>query len=114
GSDPIQAPHQAIINRVTVTEGASVKKGSELFLLRSDEIRGLNTQFRTGTEDLRSKEVSLAQGDSAYKAQARIKASEIEQAKTEVSFRDSHSKTSRDLYQRMEKLAAQGGFSETD
>ncbi len=114
GADPIQSPHQAIISHVAVTEGASVKKGDELFVLRSDEIRGLNTQFRNSTEDLKTKETSLVQGDAAYKSQARIKASEVEQAKTEVSFRENHAKTSRDLYERMEKLAAEGGFSETD
>src|ERR1700730_8284793 len=71
GADPIQSPHQAIISRVSVTERARVKKDTALFLLRSDEIRGLNTQFETFTEDLRSKEQSLIQGESAYKAQAK-------------------------------------------
>jgi multidrug resistance efflux pump len=114
GADPIQSSHQAIISRLAVTEGASVKKGAELFLLRSDEIRGLNTQFSNANEDLRTRETSLAQSDTAYKAQTRIKASEIEQAKSEVAFREAHAKSSRDLYSRMEKLAAEGGFSETD
>ena len=114
GADPIQSPHQAIISRVSVTEGATVKKDTELFLLRSDEIRGLNTQFGTFTEDLHSKEQSLIQGESAYKAQAQIKNSEIEQAKSEVKFRENHAKTSRDLFDRMQKLAEEGGFSETD
>ena len=60
GADPIQSPVRAIISRVAVDEGQSVKAGEELFVLRSDEIRGLDTQFRTLTEDLRSKEESLA------------------------------------------------------
>ena len=46
GADPIQSPHQAIISRVAVTEGEIVKKGAELFVLRSDEIRGLTLSFR--------------------------------------------------------------------
>ena len=114
GADPIQSPHAGILQRVAVTEGEIVKKGAELFVLRSDEIRGLDTQFRTLSEDLRSKEQSLIQGDSAFKAQSMIKDAEGEQAKSEVQFRENHAKTSRDLYNRMEKLAAQGGFSETD
>src|SRR6266513_1355158 len=36
GADPIQAPHAAIISRVSVTEGQLVNKGAELFVLRSD------------------------------------------------------------------------------
>jgi len=114
GADPIQSPHQAVISRVSVGEGATVKKGAELFVLRSDEIRGLDTQFRTLTEDLHTKEESLAQSDSAYTAQASIKQAEIEQAKSEVQFRENHAKTSRDLFTRMEKLSKQGGFSEVD
>src|SRR5213080_348471 len=59
GADSIQAPRQAIISRVAVEEGQPVKLGEVLFVLRSDEIRGWDTQFRTLTEDLRSKEESL-------------------------------------------------------
>src|SRR6266496_5991332 len=61
GADPIQSPRQAVISRVAVEEGQPVKAGEDLFVLRSDEIRGWDTQFRTLTEDLRTKEESLTQ-----------------------------------------------------
>jgi membrane fusion protein len=114
GGDPIQAPRQAIISRVAVDEGEPVKTGQQLFVLRSDEIRGWDTQFRTLTEDLRTKEESLADFEKAYVAQLGIKKAEIEQAKSEVKFRENHVKASRDLATRMEKLATQGGFSQVD
>jgi membrane fusion protein len=114
GSDPIQSPRQAVISHVAVDEGQPVKAGEELFVLRSDEIRGWDTQFRTLTEDLRSKEESLTRFETAYAAQLEIKTGEIEQAKSEVKFRESHAATSRDLVTRMEKLAKQGGESEID
>src|SRR6266481_3772201 len=66
GADPIQSPRQAIISRVAVEEGQPVKAGEDLFVLRSDEIRGWDTQFRTFTEDLRTKEESLTQYNTAY------------------------------------------------
>src|SRR5262249_12363940 len=84
GADPIQSPRQAIINRVIVEEGQPVKAGEELFVLRSDEIGGWDTQFRTLTEDLRTKQESLHRNESAYAAQLGIKSAEIEQAKSEV------------------------------
>src|SRR6266478_10202257 len=59
GADPIQAQHQGTISRVSVGEGQVVKKGAELFVLRSDEIRTWDTQLRTLTEDLHTKEQSL-------------------------------------------------------
>jgi len=114
GADPIQSPRQAIISRVAVEEGQPVKAGEDLFILRSDEIRGWGTQSRTLTEDLRAKEESLTQYETAYVAQLEIKKAEIEQAKSEVKFRENHAKTSRELVTRMEKLAKQGGESEID
>lgn len=114
GADPIQSPHQAVISRVAVGEGETVKKGAALFVLRSDEIRGWDTQFRTMNEDLRTKEESLAQSDTAFIAQKSIKESEIEQSKSEVAFRENHALTSRDMVNRMEKLSKKGGFSEID
>src|SRR5437879_8564846 len=96
GADPIQAPHQAVISHVAVSEGHTVKSGEELFVLRSDEIRGWDTQFRTLTEDLRTKEESLTESDTAYAAQLNIKRAEIEQAKSEVKFRENHAKTTHD------------------
>jgi RTX toxin transport system membrane fusion protein len=114
GADPVQSPVRAIISHVGVDEGQPVKAGEELFVLRSDEMRGLDTEFRTLTEDLRSKEESLARNESAYVSQLGMKNAEIEQAKSEVKFRENHANTSRDLVTRMEKLAKLGGESEID
>ena len=86
GADQIQAAHPGIITRVSVTEGQTVSKGSELFVLRSDEIHALDTQFQTLSEDLRTKEEGLERSETAYKAQLNIKLAEIEQAKSEVIF----------------------------
>src|SRR5437879_967907 len=60
GGGPSQSPVRAIISHVGVDEGQPVIAGEELFVLRSDEIRCLDTQFRTLTKDLHSKEESLA------------------------------------------------------
>jgi multidrug resistance efflux pump len=114
GADPVQSPRQAVISRVGVSEGQIVKKGDELFVLQSDEIRGWDTQFRTSEAELRNREESLIKNDAASAAQIDIKTAEIEQAKSEVKFRESHAKTSRDLVNRMEKLAAEGGVSEVE
>ena len=114
GADPIQSPRQAIISRVAVEEGQPVKAGEDLFVLRSDEIRGWDTQFRTFTEDLHTKEEGLTQYETACAAQLEIKKAEIEQSKSEVKFRENHAATSRDLVTRMEKLAKLGGESEID
>ena len=114
GADPIQSPRQATISRVVVEEGQPVNRGDQLFVLRSDEIAGWDTQFRTLNEDLKTKQESLTRNERAYTAQLGIKSAEIEQAKSEVQFRENHARTSRELVTRMEKLAKQGGESEVD
>ena len=114
GADPVQSPRQAVISRVAVSEGQSVKAGEELFGLRSDEIRGWDTQYRTMEAELRNRQESLLKNDDAHTSLLDIKSNEIEQARSEVKFRENHMKTSRDLTTRMEKLAHQGGVSEFD
>ncbi|MDQ3118437.1 MAG: HlyD family efflux transporter periplasmic adaptor subunit [Verrucomicrobiota bacterium] len=114
GADPIQSPYLAIVNRVAVTEGDTVKAGAELFVLRSDEIRGLDMQFRTLTEDLPEREGNLAKSDSAFVAQIEIKDAEIAQAETEVKFRERHAQTNRELVERMERLSKNGGISQVE
>jgi membrane fusion protein len=113
GADSIQSPRQGVITKA-VEEGAQVKKGGDLFVLRSDEIRGWGTQNRTMSEELRSKTQSLQQFDTAYDAQLEMKKAEIEQARSEVGFRENHTRTSRDLVNRMQKLTKQGGESEVE
>ncbi|MEO6872765.1 MAG: HlyD family efflux transporter periplasmic adaptor subunit [Chthoniobacterales bacterium] len=114
GADPIQSPRLAVVDKVAVTEGQTVQRGAPLFVLRSDEIRGLDTEQRTLSEDLKTNEEGLTKSDAAYVAQAEIKKAEIAQAESEVAFREKHSATSRDLVQRMEKLTKNGGISKVE
>ncbi len=111
GADPIQSPRIAVVNKVGVSEGETVKAGQELFVLRSDEIRGLDTQLRSAQEDLRTREADLAKAEGAYTSQIEIKDAEIAQAESEVKFREKHAVTNRELVARMEKLSQAGGIS---
>ena len=114
GADSIQSPRQGMIVKA-VTEGQKVTKDAELFVLRSDEVRGWETSSHTMGEELKSKTQSLAQFDAAYDAQFQIKKEEVEQARSgELVFAKNHTRTSRDLVNRMEKLAKQGGESEVE
>src|SRR5260370_34783258 len=45
GADPIQAPHQAVISRAAMSECQTVDSAEELFVLRSEALRGWDTQF---------------------------------------------------------------------
>jgi multidrug efflux pump subunit AcrA (membrane-fusion protein) len=114
GADPIQSSRLAVVSRVNVSEGETVKAGQELFVLRSDEIRGLSTQAGTLAEDLRTHEHGLVKADTAYASQLEIKLAEISNAESEVKFREKHTSTSRELVDRMETLSDSGGISKVD
>src|SRR5882724_198483 len=47
GADPIQAPLLAVVYSVRAAEGQEVEEGTELFTLRSDEIRSWQTLLQT-------------------------------------------------------------------
>ncbi len=108
GADPIQSPRVAVVHKLRVAEGETVREGKELFVLRSDEIRGLDTQLRSSQEDLRNREEDLAKADRAYGSQIEIKDAEIAQAESEVMFRKKHATTNLELVQRMESLSPPG------
>lgn len=114
GADPIQSPRVAVVAKVCVAEGQTVRKAAPLFLLRSEEIRGMDTEQRTLTADLHTHEEGLAKADAAFAAQLEIKNAEIAQAESEVGFREKHSATSRDLVERMNKLTKNGGISKVE
>ncbi|MCA1659342.1 MAG: HlyD family secretion protein, partial [Verrucomicrobiaceae bacterium] len=114
GADPIQSPYLAMIHKVAANEGDAVKQGAELFVLRSDEVRNLDMQFRNFTEDLSEREASLQKADGAFQAQVEIKDAEIAQSESEVGFRERHVKTSRELVERMERLSKSGGISQIE
>lgn len=114
GADPIQSSRLAVVSRVNVSEGETVKAGQELFVLRSDEIRGLSTQAGTLAEDLRTREQGLTKADTAYASQLEIKLAEISNAESEVKFREKHTAASRELVDRMETLSNSGGISKVE
>ncbi|MGZ5552867.1 MAG: HlyD family secretion protein [Chthoniobacterales bacterium] len=114
GADPIQSPYLATLHKVAVSEGDTVTKGAELFVLQSDEIRTRDMQRRTLTEDLREREESLRKADSAYSAQVEIKDAQLAQAESEVKFREHHTATNHELVDRMDKLSKNGGISQVE
>lgn len=111
GADPIQSPYAAVVAEVRATEGAEVPAGTELFILRSDEIGKLNTELQTTSEDLSAKQDAAIKLEAAFAAQLEIKTGEISQIRREVQFREHHAATSRDLVARLGKLQTTGGIS---
>jgi multidrug efflux pump subunit AcrA (membrane-fusion protein) len=105
GADPIQSPLLGLVQAVKVSEGQEVPAGTELFVLRSDEIRSWQTQLRTSDEDLRNLQGRTTKLEEYYQAQVAIKKHEMQSAEREVMFREKHLATDRDVLDRNQKLA---------
>jgi multidrug efflux pump subunit AcrA (membrane-fusion protein) len=100
GADPIQSPLLGLVQAVKVTEGQEVPAGTELFVLRSDEIRAWQTQLRTSEEDFRNLQTRTAKLEEYYNGQVAIKKQEIQSAERDVVFREKHLATARDVLDR--------------
>jgi len=105
GADPIQSALLALVQAVKVTEGQEVPAGTELFVLRSDEIRAWQTQLQTAEEDLRNLQARTGKMEEYYNGQLAIKKQEIQSAERDVVFRETHLATARDVLDRNQKLA---------
>lgn len=114
GADPIASPRQAVLERVNLTVGQEVKKGDPLFVMRVDDVREWRTETDTRQQALLSLRETSAKLEESHSSELRIKASEIQQAEREASFREKHLETMRDLWARVQKLAATGFISEIE
>ncbi len=114
GTDPIQSRLTAVVHQVNVTEGQEVEEGETLFVLRSDEIRGWQTQLQSAQEDSRALQNRAKKLDELFMAQMAIKDQEMQQMAREVSFRAKHTATSKDFLARNEKLASERLISTVD
>ena len=114
GADPIQSRLMAVVQAVKVTEGQEVPAGTELFVLRSDEIWAWQTQLQTSEEDLRSGQHRSAKMEEYFQAQLAIKDEEMRQAERDVAFRQKHLATSQDVVERNQKLANEQLVSEIE
>ena len=114
GADPIQSPRPAVIEKVLVREGQTVKKGEPLFVLRVDQVREWRAEVDSREQALRTARETSENLDLTHATALRIQDGEIEQARREVQFRGEHLVIMRDLVQRAEKLATSGLIAEME
>jgi len=114
GADPVQTPIISVVQAVRVREGQEVAEGTDLFVLRSDEIRGWQTQFQNAREDAQALQKRVAKLEEFFAEDIAIKDKELKQVEKEVGFREKHLATTRDFLARNEKLASDKLVSEVE
>jgi multidrug efflux pump subunit AcrA (membrane-fusion protein) len=114
GTDPLRAPQAGELAVVRVQAGQSVKLGEELFQIRSDDIRNGHARLRQLSEDERALAERVRKLDDSLVTELAIKDAELVQAERELTFRDQHLATVRDLLGRAERLVADGLLSQVE
>ncbi len=121
GTDPVRASRSGIVAKVRVTEGQSVQKGEQLFVIqsspigdRSSELSGLTTQLKGAGESLANvgKEYeSQRQADNEEGRRLNEKISSLNQT---IKLKQEQLARARQLTQRYEEGRRQGVTSEVE
>lgn len=108
GADPVRAPREGSLTQILVTETQDVKKGQDLFVVRSQEIRNWTSELRTLQQDLAAADQRLALLERDQRAELDIQTSRVQQFDRDLVFQQEYLKTLRDFLDRYERLDADG------
>ncbi len=112
GADPIQAPTMSVVDKVLAVEGREVAAGAPLFVLRSEEIRGWQTELRTLREDRSAKTGTIDKLETSYASEMKIHESAVEQYERELGFQNQQVETGRNILERLKTLRKDGVLSD--
>jgi membrane fusion protein len=108
GADPVRAPRAGTVTEILVTETQDVRKGQDLFVLRSQEIRAWTSELRTLQQDLAASDERLALLDKDHRAELDIQDGKIQQLEKDLAFQQEYLKTLREFLARYEQLDSEG------
>lgn len=108
GADPVRAPREGSVTQVLVSETQDVKKGQDLFVVRSQEIRNWTSDLRTLEQDVAAADQRMALLERDQRADLEIQSSKVQQFERDLAFQQEYLKTLRDFLERYERLDADG------
>ena len=108
GADPVRAPRAGTVTQILVSETQGVRKGQDLFVLRSQEIRAWTSELRTLQQDLAAADERLALLDQDHRAELDIQTGKIQQLEKDLAFQQEYLKTLREFLARYEQLDSEG------
>jgi membrane fusion protein len=114
GADPVRAPLEGRLTSIMVTEAQEVRKGQELFVIRSKEIQDRTTELRTLEEEWEASKKRGAILASAHQSGVEVQKTRIQQYEKDLAYQREYLDVLKDFLGRMEKLDAEGLVSRVD
>jgi|WetSurMetagenome_2_1015567.scaffolds.fasta_scaffold35369_8 multidrug efflux pump subunit AcrA (membrane-fusion protein) len=108
GADPVRAPREGTVTQILVAETQEVRKGQDLFVVRSQEIRNWTSELRTLQQDVAAADQRVALLERDRRADVAIQSSKVQQFERDLAFQQEYLKTLRDFLVRYERLDADG------
>jgi membrane fusion protein len=114
GADPVRAPREGVVSAILVADTAQVRKGQDLFVIRSEDLRNWTSELRTEEQEFESIARREALLEEDHKAALEIQTTRIRQLDKDFAFQQNSLKTMRDFLRRYEQLDAEGLVSLVD
>jgi membrane fusion protein len=114
GADPVRAPLEGQLTRILVTEAQEVRKGQELFVLRSKEIQSWTTELHTLEYDGQTAKKRAVMLAEVHQSEVEIQRTRIQQHEKDLLYQREYLGVLKDFLSRMEKLDAEGLVSRVD
>jgi multidrug resistance efflux pump len=108
GADPVRAPRDGAVTQILVVETQDVKRGQDLFVVRSEEIRNWTSELRTVQQDVAAADQRVAQLERDRRADVEIQSSKVQQFERDLAFQQEYLQTLRDFLVRYERLDGDG------
>jgi membrane fusion protein len=108
GADPVHAPREGMLTQILTAETVDVRRGQELFVLRSQEIHNWTTELRTLDQDLEAIGKRAALLKANHETAVGIQTTRIQQYEKDLDYQQEYLGVLRDFLKRMEKLEAEG------
>jgi len=108
GTDPVRAPREGTLSAILVSETAEVRKGQDLFVIRSEELRKWTAELRTVEQDLAGVGRREALLDEDFRAAVDIQMRKIQQHERDLAFEEETLTAVRDFLHRYEQLDRDG------
>ena len=108
GADPVRAPREGTLSAILVTETAEVRKGQDLFVIRSEELRNWTSELRTLEQDLDAVGRREALLEEDFRSAVDIQTRRVQQFDRDLAFEEENLRTVRDFLRRYEQLDREG------
>jgi membrane fusion protein len=114
GADPVRATTEGTLSRILAAPTEGVKKGEELFVIRSKEIQSWTTELRTLEQERRAcRQRAILLADLQRKA-VEIQKAKIGQHEKDLLYQQEYLKVLKTFLERIERLGGEGLVPEVD